>query len=245
MHSAEAPAIAVIGAAFQNRMADKAAGQPDPLEIGWFERKQSHQMIVPTRHSPGPPGSPCPDHRGDVMNQRHGLAAATQPVRHPPTKPRAVDRHDGVRTQFADRGYGLADTAQDYRGARQDFCHSHDSQIAERDEAIEALLSHALAADPGDPQPAAGALLQRRNQRAAEGVPRWLSGNNENERRFVRGHDQPTPTRNSLARSAARITSSRSSTIVALASTAIPCSPVSAASRTVRNPIVGRSARGS
>ena len=52
----------------------------------------------------------------------------------------------------------------------------------ERDEALQTLLPHALAADPGDPQPPAGALPQRRDQRAAERVARGLSGDDEDER---------------------------------------------------------------
>src|SRR5437870_2421108 len=39
----KAPAVAVVGAAFQNRMTDKAARQPDPLEVGRLERQQGHQ----------------------------------------------------------------------------------------------------------------------------------------------------------------------------------------------------------
>ena len=179
------------------------------------------------------------------MNERQGLAAAPQSVRHPPAEPGAVDRHDGIGAQSTDRCDRLAHAAQDDRSARQYLGYSHDRQIAERDEALEPLLTHALTPDPGDPQTPAGALPQRRNQRTAERIPRRLSGNKENERRVASSHDPPTPTRNSPARSAVRTTSSRSSTIVALASTAIPRNPVSAASRTVRNPIVGRSARGS
>src|SRR5271156_5014035 len=108
-------------------------------------------MIVPARHSPGSPRPPGPDHWSNVMNERQGLAAAAQPVRSPPAEPRAVDRHDGVRTQRADRRYRLPHTAQDDGGARQYLGHSHDRQIAERDEALEPLLPHALAANPGDP----------------------------------------------------------------------------------------------
>ncbi len=186
-------------------------------------------MVVPARHAPGPPGPPGPDHRGDVMNERQGLAAAPQPVRHPPAEPRAVDRHDGIGAQLADRRHRLAHATKDKRRARQYFGDAHDRQVAERARGCEPLFPHALAANPGDPQPSAGALPQCRNQRAAERIPRRLSGDDEDEGRVARSHDPRIPTTNSPARSAARITSSRSSTIVALASTAIPRNPVSAA----------------
>src|SRR5260370_3531122 len=202
-------------------------------------------MIVPAHHSPGPPCPPGPDHRGDIMKERQGLAASAKPVRHPPAEPRAVDRHDGIGALCADRCHRLAHAAQDDRGARQYLGHAHDRQIAERDEALQPLLPHALASDPGDSKPPVGALPQRRNQRAAQCIPRRLPGNKEDEGRVARCHHPPTPTRNSPARSAARITSSRSSTIVTLASTAIPRNPLSSANKIYRTPIVGRSARGS
>ena len=110
-------------------------------------------------------------------------------------------------------------------------------------EAFEPLVSHTFPADAGDPKPPADALPQRRYQRTPERIARRFSSNKENEGRLGCGHNRPTPTTNSPVRSAARMTSSRSRTIVASASMAIPLNPVSAASVTVRKPIVGRSAR--
>ena len=204
-------------------------------------------MVVPARHPPRPSGAPRPDHRRHVMDQRQGLAVTAQPLRNPPAEPGAVDRHHRIGPLRADRGDRFAYPAQDRKCLRQHLGHPDHRELVERHQAGKALLAHALAADPGDPQIAAGALSQCRDQPGAQRVARGLAGDNEDERRGSL-HAEPhqaerMPTTKSPARSAISMTSSRSSTIVAPASMAIPLSPASAASVTVCRPIVGRSAR--
>src|SRR6266851_5037715 len=198
-------------------------------------------MVVPTRHPPRPTGSPSPNHRGNIMNERQSLAAPSQPLRDAPAEPRTVYRHDGIGAKRPDHPYRLAHPAEYHWSARQHFGDPHYRQIIERNQAFEPLVLHPLTADAGDPKIFADALPQRRYQRTTKGVARRFSSNKEDEGRFGCGHNRPTPTTNSPVRSAVRMTSSRSSTIVASASMAIPLNPVSAASVTVRKPIVGRS----
>src|SRR5271163_3341393 len=156
-------------------------------------------MVVPACHASGPPGAPRPDHRSDVMNKRQSLTAAAQFVRDPPTESRAVDRHDGVGTKRSDRRHGFAHPPQDEGRPRQHFSYSHDCEISERNETIEPLVLHALAANTGDPEVSAGALPQRGDQLTPERVAGWFTGNKEDEERFRRTHDRRMPTRNSPA----------------------------------------------
>ena len=139
-------------------------------------------MVVPASHPPGPAGAPGPHHGRHIMNERQPLAGLSQPMSDAPAEPRAVDRHDGVGPQFADLPRGLAHPPQDQRCPRQHFGHSGNRQIRQRNKACQPLLRHAFATDPGDPQPAAGTLTQCRDQRSAEGVPRRLAGDYEDER---------------------------------------------------------------
>src|SRR4051794_23470812 len=163
------------------------------------------------------------------MNERQTLAAPAQSVGDAPTEPGAVDSYDRVGPQPLHRRHGLPHPPQDQRRARQYLRDTGDGEIGERDEARQAFRPHPLAADPLDPQSAVGALAQGCDQRSPNRVARRLAGNDEDERRGVmrRGHGARTPTTNRPAASAARMTSSRSRTMVAPASAAIPRSPVS------------------
>jgi len=156
-----------------------------------------------------------------------------------PAESRAVDRHDGVRPERPDCRYGFAHTPQNNRRPWQDFGHTRHSNVAQRDEAGETLLLHALPADSGDSETAPRTPGQCSDQSAAKGIAGRFSSNQENERRSGSAQERRTPTRNRPARSAARMTCWRSSMMVASASTAMPNNPVSAASLTVRSPIVG------
>ncbi len=73
------------------------------------------------------------------------------------------------------------------RGVRQHLGEARDGQFGQRHQRLHALFPHLLAADPGDPQPRAGALAQRADQRRAERVARRLAGDDEDERRGVAG----------------------------------------------------------
>ncbi len=159
-------------------------------------------MVVPARHSPRPSGAPRPDHRRHIMDQRQGLAVAAQPLRDAPAEPRAVDRHHRVGPLRADRRYRFAHPAQDRRRPRQHLGDPDHRELVERHQAGEALLAHALAADPGDPQTAAGALPQCRDQPGAQRVARRLAGDNEDERRGSAhaGHLRPSGCRRQRAR---------------------------------------------
>src|SRR6516162_7006405 len=187
-------------------------------------------MIVPARHPPGSPGPPRPDHRRDIMNQRQGLAAAAQSVGDAPTEPGAVDCHDSVGPQLADSGDRCANPSQDDSCPRQHLGHTPDRKVLQWCEARQTTLLHALPADPGDPEITPGTLLQCRDQSGAKGVTGGFAGDEEDkQRRLGYGHEGLMPTTNSPAASAARITSSRSRTIVPPASTAMPSRRASAA----------------
>jgi len=96
MGGAKACRVAAIGAAFEHRMADIAAGEPDPLEIRRLKRQQRHQMVVPPGHAPSPAGAPRPHHRRHVMDKWQPLAVAAQPLGDTPAETGAVDRHHGI-----------------------------------------------------------------------------------------------------------------------------------------------------
>ncbi len=181
MRGAEPLGVAAIGTAVEHRVADTGAGEPDPLEIRRLERQQRHQMVVPARHAPGAAGAPCPDHRRHIVDQRQPLAPAAQPLRDPPAEPGAVDRHHRVGFQRAHRRHGFAHPAQDQGGPRQHLGDPDHREVGERHQTVDALLAHALAADPGDPHPAAGALTQPGDQAGAERVARGLAGDDEDE----------------------------------------------------------------
>ena len=125
------------------------------------------------------------------MDQLQPLAGASQPMGDAPAKPRTVDRDDRIGPHFPDRPHGLAHPPQDQRHPRQYLGDSGHRQIGERHKTGEALLRHSLAADSGKLNPA-GPLAQGRDQRPAEGVPRRLAGDNEDEWRglAVPGHDR-------------------------------------------------------
>src|SRR5439155_16526189 len=167
------------------------------------------------------------------------FAAAAKTLGDAPAEPRAVDRHHGVRPERSDRRDRLAHPPQNDRRPRQDFGDTRHGNVAERGEAGEALFLHALSADSGNSEIIPRALTQCSNQSAADSITGGFASNNENKQRPGCSHDRRTPTMNRLARSAAPMTSWRSSTMVAPASTAMPSNPASAASSTVRRPIVG------
>jgi hypothetical protein len=123
------------------------------------------------------------------MNQRQPLAMAAKPVRDAPAEPGTVDCHDGIGPRFPDRLHGLAHPAQDQRSTWQHLGDAGHREIRERHEARDTPLGHALAADPGNPQPAAGSLAQRPDQRAAERIARRLPGHDEDERRALAAAD--------------------------------------------------------
>jgi len=66
----EPATITPVCTTFEHGMANKATRQSDLLEIRRLKRQQRHQMVVPACHATGPPGTPCPDHRGHVVNKR-------------------------------------------------------------------------------------------------------------------------------------------------------------------------------
>src|SRR5882762_7972272 len=171
-------------------------------------------MIVPAGHPPGSAGTPRPDHRGDIMDQRQGFPIPAQAVRDAPAESRAVDRHHGVGPERPDRRCGLAYPTQNNRCPRQDFGDTRHGNVAERGETGETLLMHALPADPGDSEIPARTLTQRGDQGASKGITRGFSSNQENEKRSECAHNRRTPITNRPARSAARMTSWRSSTMV-------------------------------
>jgi hypothetical protein len=98
-----------------------------------------------------------------------------------PSKPRAVDRHDGIRPQFADNRDRLANPSQDNRRSRQYFGYTPDGEVIERRKADETSLLHALATNPGDPDITSGTLLQCCDQCATKRVARGFTGDKENE----------------------------------------------------------------
>ena len=205
-------------------------------------------MIVPARHPPRPPGPPRPDHRRDVMDQRQasrrGGAAACAT--------RQLNPELSIVTTASGRCARIAATVSRTRrritGARGNTSATPViGQIGERDEALEPLLracarrrSRRPAARP--PVRSRSAAISAPPSASPEGSPVMMKMNGASRSRGP-DHAGRTPTTNSPARSAARMTSSRSSTSVAPASTAMPRSPASAASVTVCAPIVGRSAR--
>src|SRR5690349_2509814 len=136
MGLAESTAVAAVGAAFENGMADKAAREPYSLEIRWLKGQQCHQVIVPTCHPPGAACSPSPNHWRDVVDEGKALAAPTQPMRDAPAEPRAVDCHDGIRAKRADGRNRLADTAKYDRSPGQDLGYTHNRQLLERHKAL-------------------------------------------------------------------------------------------------------------
>src|SRR6185312_15256314 len=236
---AKAGAIAGAGAAVDYRVTDAGGRQPLALEIRRLERQQRQQMVVPACDPPRPAAAPRPDHRCDIMDQRQGLAGAAEAMGDAPGETRAVDRHHRIGLGGADRGDRLAHVAEDRPRPRQNLGNPGDGEVGERHEAFESLLRHPLAADAGDLEVAAGSLLERRDQRTADRIARRLAGDDIDE-----NHSRTrTPTTKMPAASAARATSSRSSSSTAPASAAIPRSPASAATETVRGPSVGRSTR--
>src|SRR5438094_940506 len=85
--------------------------------------------------APSTAAAPCPDHRGDIMDQRQGLAMTAQAMSDAPTEPRTVDGHDGVGPQGADRGHRFAYPPQDRRRLRQYLGDAGDSEIGKRNKA--------------------------------------------------------------------------------------------------------------
>ena len=109
-------------------------------------------------------------------------------MRDPPAEPRAVDRYDSVGSKRSDRCYSFAHSPQDKRRPRKHFGYSHDRKIAERNEALETLILHALAANTGDPEVSAGALPKRRDQLTTERVAGGFAGDKKDEERSVFSH---------------------------------------------------------
>src|SRR5262249_51157742 len=102
--------------------------------------------------------------------------------------------------QFADSRDRLAHPRQYNRRSRQYLGYTPDGELAERHEANETVLLHALATDPGDPQVVSGTLLQCCDQRAAQCVTRGFTGDKKNEyRSFCSSHEGWTPTTKSPA----------------------------------------------
>jgi hypothetical protein len=102
-------------------------------------------------------------------------------MRDSPTEPRAVDRHDGIRSQLPDCRDRLANPSQDNRRSRQYLSYTPNGKIVERREADETPLLHALTADPSYPEITSGTLLQCCNQCTAKRVAGGFSSDKENE----------------------------------------------------------------
>ena len=88
----------------------------------------------------------------------------------------AVDDDEGVGARGDGRRRGATDAIEQRRQALDDRQHPHHCDVGEREQAVESLGGHRLAADAEKLDAARGLLAERPHQLEAELIARRLAG---------------------------------------------------------------------
>ena len=183
MAGAEGGAGIPFDRGLQRGVSDEGAFETLGLEIGRLERKQGEKTVDPARQLARPPRPPGPDRRRHIVDKR-----AVDPVETPPDavgELGRIDGHDRVGRQTADGRSRLGHSAHDADRPRQHLDKPHDGEFLHREQALETLRGHRLAAHPRQSDPMARRLAQRHDQPPADLVPGRFPGDEEDRRRCV------------------------------------------------------------
>ena len=238
-----------LGKALDQRMADIQAGRTAKLQMARrLERQNGENLIDISAHGARTSGSPGPDRRRDVIDDRNLGRRAAHPAGDPMGEVRAVDDDERVGPRRDDGVRGLANAPQDQRQPPRNGAEPENRQLLDGKRALDAGRGHGPPANAGQRQRAAIPGAERANQCCAQRIAGFLRGDQIDRKRPRQrpGHravTSGTPMTKIFSRSAAAATAAGSAMMVLPAVTATPASPARTAFAIVRGPIVGRSKR--
>ena len=189
MASAEAHSIGDDTVLLDHRMADKAGRQSYLLKIRKLERQDTEEMIEEARDHLGATRPPSPDGRRDVVDEQR-TAPLELPL-HTKGEGRRVDGDHRIRPHLLRSRDGLADAPQHARDMRHDLDDAHDVELAEGNQAREALARHRRTSDAGEAYATSGLLFQRPHEPGAKSVGRGFGGDQEDQGTFCHLRSKP------------------------------------------------------
>ena len=170
--------------AFDQRMADiDAARSTQPPVRLRFERQQRQHAIDIRSHRPGPARPPGPDAGTDVIEDWQFRQCPPHTAGDAVGEVGTVDDDEGVEQRGDDRCGGLVDARDKRRQPGQDRQNAHDSDVADRKQALEALGLHGFAADAGEGDLAQAGFAERPHELKAKLVARVLAGDESHAQR--------------------------------------------------------------
>ena len=146
-------------------MADiDAARSAEPRVRFRLERQQRQHAIDIGAHRPRPARPPGPDRRADVIDHRQVRQRAADAARDAVGEVRAVDDDERVGARCDDRRRGAADAVDERRQAPEHRQQPHHRDVGEREQALQSLGGHRIAADAEEIDVACGLLAERPHQ---------------------------------------------------------------------------------
>ena len=222
----------------QQRVAHVGRGDAALAQEGLLEGIDAQHLVHARRDLARPARSPGPHHRAHVVDDAD--AGAPQPLREPQVEVRQIHEQGRGRAALDGEPGQPAQRAQDARQPRQHLGEAHHRNLGGVVLRLDSGAAHVLAAHAEELRPGAAGADRAYHPRRVQ-VAGGFAGDDE-ERGLGAGH-AAIPSTVILACLAAATSSSRSTRMVAPASTASTRAFASASAATVPGPMAGRSKR--